>query len=143
MRNDEHCHLTLQTVDRLHNRRLCLRIQCRRRLVEHQHLRLAVQSSRNSDSLTLSAGQTHTRLTDHRVKPLLERLHKFIELCLAQCCPDILVVDSFFFSKCNIVADRIIQHVDRLRNIADLIVPSAVRCADIDTVQCNLSLLRL
>ena len=80
MRNDHKRLFPVQQIDGLHDRAFRLVVECACRFVQHEHLRILVQRTRNADALPLSAGKLYAALADAGMNAFFESVHKGIEL---------------------------------------------------------------
>lgn len=71
--------MTMQAVDGFHDRSLCIVIQCAGRFIQNENLRIFKQRSRNSDSLTLTAGNPDAALANAGIQPFGKTADKLIQ----------------------------------------------------------------
>lgn len=79
MCNNNQCLMTMQAVDRFHDRSLCIVIQCAGRFIQNENLRIFKQRSRNSDSLTLTTGNPDAALANAGIQPFGKTADKLIQ----------------------------------------------------------------
>ena len=67
MRDDNDRLFVMETVYRLHDRAFCIRIESRGCFIQDHNFRIVIQSSRDSDSLPLAAGEAYASVSDIRI----------------------------------------------------------------------------
>ena len=97
---------------------LRLHIKRRRGIVQHKDGISLGQCPCDTDPLFLSAGQTHTTLSDHRVIGLIHALDKSARLRLIGSFPDRLKIYVLFLTQLNIVINRIRKQEYVLHHVA-------------------------
>src|SRR5687767_14162816 len=116
--------LLVKGSDRLHDAALRHGVERAGGLVEHQHGRVMVERTSDSDTLALPAGQPHAAFTDERIEPLRLRADELVQLRVSQAAPHRDVVDLVIGQpKRYVSAQRVIDEVDRLRYVTDLSLP--------------------
>ena len=134
--------MTMQAVDGFHDRSLCIVIQCAGRFIQNQNLRIFKQRSRNSDSLTLTAGNPDATLANAGIQSFGKTADKLIQAGFFECLPDLCIVDVFIrVTERHIFADGGIDHENRLGNVADIFQPGFVMIPNLHAVCEDMSLL--
>ena len=104
--------------------------------VDYQDLGIAVEGSRDTQSLTLAARETSAALTDNRTQFARQRAHEMIDLRRAQRVPYPLVVDLFLrHAKGDVAPNAVVDQIDGLRDISDISLPAGKVVVQIVSVQ--------
>ena len=117
----------MQSVDRLHDGCFRIIIQCGSGLIQDQYLRIIIQRSGDTDTLSLSSGEADTPLADASLQTFRQSLDKFIQLCLFQYFPQSVLINLVLrHTEGYIFTDGVIQHEDHLGDVADILQPFPV-----------------
>ena len=79
MCNDDHRLSAMEAVDRIHDRLFRIIIERGGRLIENKDFRVMIQSSGDTDTLPLPAGNSDTSVTDFRIQPFGQFFNKFLD----------------------------------------------------------------
>src|SRR3989442_7453744 len=135
MGDDEECLVTSQHAHGFHDAAFGLRVERAGGFVHHQHRRVVVERTGNADALALASGKTDATLADQRVEPLRQVVDKLSQLRGMNGAPDSGFVDLISRqAKGDVSAQGVVGKVDGLRHIADLILPPAKVCLDVNAI---------
>ena len=144
MCDDDHRLSAVKAVDRIHDRLLRISVQRRCGLVKNQDLRIVIQSSRNPETLSLSAGYPDTPVSYRGIQPFRQLLHKFFQLRFLKDLPDARIIDLIRIdSESDIVPYGFVDQLDGLRNISYLGKPCRIMIKNIHPVAGDRSCLRV
>ncbi len=91
-----------------------------------------IECPRNAKALALSAGDAHASVADGSVKPLWQPSDEIRKLRLLKRLPYAAVVNLLIGNaKGNVIPDRLVHEVNRLRNVANLCKPCRIVVKDI------------
>ena len=125
----------MEALNCLHNRRFRIGIQRTRCLIKYQNLRIMIQRPRNTKTLSLTAGETHTPLPDLHIQHTRQLLYKILQLGFFQHMPYALIIDILFcHTERYIFTDRIIRQINGLRNVTDMGQPGWIIFKNISSI---------
>ena len=122
----------VEGVDGGHHPLLGFAVEGAGRLVEHEHLGVVVERSGDADPLALATRQSDAPLTHEGVGTGRQAGDKRVELGRLQGPLDRSIIDILFgYAKCDIPANRVVAEIDRLRDVADRVLPATEVVVDV------------
>ena len=119
------------------------RVDCARRIVQHQHAGVGDDCASNRHTLTLPAAQRETTLTDRSVVPFGKSHDEVVGAGESRRALHRFHV-GIGFRKRNVVADRIVEQERLLEHHTDVLSQLAhVEPTQIDAIQCDAALLHV
>ena len=132
MGNDDQGHLAVECIDGLHDGGLRLIVQSGGRLIQHQDLRLRIQSPGDADPLPLTSGEADAPFPDHRLHALRQCINGLPQLSSVNGLPHPCRIHLVLWNpEGDVGLDRIVQQIDVLRNVANRAMPPVKLCGNV------------
>ncbi len=143
MRDRDDRDLAPQPADRRGHERFGLRVERARRLVEHEHERVAVERAGDAEALALAAREREAALADASAQAALADRDDIPELRPFERGAHLVEVDLVVLpGERDILRDRAVEERDVLRHVADARAPGGQHVFEVLVVERDRALLR-